>query len=74
MIEAKKLAYANMLRYVGDTRFGGSAGHGHDREIVRSAARAGKSTSRAAADVQPSAIRWHHDIKRRRHDLSCCDR
>src|SRR5499427_7851624 len=56
MIEAKKLAYADMLRYVGDQRFATtdvaallSKGAAHARATKIDAAR-------AATDVQPSAL------------------
>ena len=35
MIEAKKLAYADMLRYVGDPRFGKRAGRLDARQVAR---------------------------------------
>jgi gamma-glutamyltranspeptidase/glutathione hydrolase len=56
MIEAKKLAYADMLRYVGDTRFSPSAATALlDKNHARQqATRIG--TGNAARDVQPSAL------------------
>ena len=55
MIEAKKLAYADMLRYVGDPAVragarGGDAGQGARAEIAPARIDAG----RAARDVEPS--------------------
>jgi len=56
MIEAKKLAYADMLRYVGDARFATAS----LRPLLDKAAageRARKiDPARAAADVQPSVV------------------
>jgi gamma-glutamyltranspeptidase / glutathione hydrolase len=56
MIEAKKLAYADMLRYVGDTRFSPSAAAALlDKAHARQrATRIGADA--AARDVQPSAL------------------
>ena len=56
MIEAKKLAYADMLRHVGDPRFGGDpTSTWLDKTAARDRARAIDLT-RAAVDVQPSAF------------------
>ncbi|HEY2908187.1 MAG TPA: gamma-glutamyltransferase, partial [Vicinamibacterales bacterium] len=56
MIEAKKLAYANMLRHVGDTRFGGVPVAAMIEKSFAAAHAADINPSRAAADVQPSAF------------------
>ena len=56
MIEAKKLAYADMLRYVGDPRFGTtSAAAMLDKAHAGTRARA-IDPARAAADVEPSVF------------------
>src|SRR5439155_6782978 len=56
MIEAKKLAYADMLRYVGDTRFQTSSLQPLlDKGAARQRARLIDAT-RAAVDVQPSEL------------------
>ncbi|HEX3702050.1 MAG TPA: gamma-glutamyltransferase [Vicinamibacterales bacterium] len=56
MIEAKKLAYADMLRYVGDTRFGSAPVSAIlDKEHAKARARKIDS-SRAASDVEPSVL------------------
>jgi gamma-glutamyltranspeptidase / glutathione hydrolase len=56
MIEAKKLAYADMLRYVGDLRFG-DAPVAAMLSKTRAAARANEiDPTRAARDVQPSVF------------------
>ena len=56
MIEAKKLAYADMLRHVGDARFGGSPapamlGKAHARARARLI-----DPARAAGSVEPSVL------------------
>ena len=56
MIEAKKLAYADMLRYVGDPTFGTTStaallDKGHARTRARAI-----DPARAAADVEPSVL------------------
>jgi gamma-glutamyltranspeptidase/glutathione hydrolase len=56
MIEAKKLAYADMLRYVGDPRFGempleAMLDKGRARDLARSI-----RADRAASHVEPSAM------------------
>ena len=56
MIEAKKLAYADMLRYVGDTRFG-EAPVGVMLDKARARQRARRiGAGDAARDVQPSVF------------------
>ena len=56
MIEAKKLAYADMIRYVGDTRFAsGSLQPLLDKEAAKKRARL-IDAARAAVDVQPSVL------------------
>src|SRR5262249_59169447 len=56
MIEAKKLAYADMLRYVGDTRFNpASLQPLLDKAAAKERARAIDMT-RASVDVQPSVL------------------
>ncbi len=56
MIEAKKLAYADMLRYVGDTRFAPSSLQPLlDKAAAKERARRIDAT-RAAVDVQPSVL------------------
>ncbi len=56
MIEAKKLAYADMLRYVGDPRFGTtSAAAMLDKAHAGTRARS-IDPARAAADVEPSVF------------------
>src|SRR5205823_11242865 len=56
MIEAKKLAYADMLRYVGDTRFQTSSLQPLlDKGAAQERARQIDAT-RAAVDVQPSVL------------------
>jgi gamma-glutamyltranspeptidase / glutathione hydrolase len=56
MIEAKKMAYADMLRHVGDTRFGAAPVAGMlDKAFAAERARAIDPSS-AAVDVQPSAF------------------
>src|SRR5262249_6109003 len=56
MIEAKKLAYADMLRYVGDTRFNpASLQPLLDKAAAKQRARAIDMT-RAAVDVRPSVL------------------
>ena len=56
MIEAKKLAYADMLRYVGDPRFGTtSAAAMLDKAHAGTRARS-IDPARAAADVEPSVL------------------
>jgi gamma-glutamyltranspeptidase / glutathione hydrolase len=56
MIEAKKLAYADMLRHVGDTRFGDvPVAAMLDKGFAAARAKA-IQPSRAAADVLPSAL------------------
>jgi gamma-glutamyltranspeptidase/glutathione hydrolase len=56
MIEAKKLAYSDMLRHVGDTRFGDVPVPAMlDKSFAATRAKA-IHASRAAADVVPSAL------------------
>jgi len=56
MIEAKKLAYADMLRYVGDPRFGVTGITGMlDKTHAGTRARL-INPARAAADVEPSVL------------------
>jgi len=56
MIEAKKLAYADMLRYVGDQRFGAAP----IRTLLSKTSATARARlidlARAAADVRPSAL------------------
>ena len=58
MIEAKKLAYADMLRYVGRSAFRARAGRGAMLDKARAAERARLiDTTRAACKVEPSTSR-----------------
>jgi gamma-glutamyltranspeptidase/glutathione hydrolase len=56
MIEAKKLAYADMLRYVGDTRFSQSPVEGLIDKGYAAHRAAGIRADAAARSVQPSAF------------------
>ena len=57
MIEAKKLAYADLIRYVGDPRFGAGAGGGDARQGPGpDAGGADRSTARAQCRVEPSQL------------------
>ncbi len=56
MIEAKKIAYANMLRHVGDMRFGDVPLTAMMDKSFAAMSAAALNGSRAAADVQPSTF------------------
>jgi len=56
MIEAKKLAYADMLRHVGDPRFGAAPIAGLLNKSAAKARARRIDAGRAAADVQPSSL------------------
>jgi gamma-glutamyltranspeptidase / glutathione hydrolase len=56
MIEAKKLAYADMLRHVGDPRFGDAPIAGLLTKAAAKARARRIDFARAAADVQPSSL------------------
>jgi len=56
MIEAKKLAYADMLRHVGDPRFGAAPMAALLSKGAAKARAARIDPRRAAADVQPSSL------------------
>ncbi len=57
MVEAKKLAYADMLRYVGDPKFGDDSGRGAAQQAARDRrARSSSISAKAACKVAPSRL------------------
>ena len=70
MIEAKKLAYADMLRYVADPTLREDAGRGMMLDTVHAGERAKLiDMTRANCDAVPSVFQSVHGHARRRHDL-----
>ena len=70
MIEAKKLAYADLIRYVGDQRFG-EVPVGAMLDKGRAQTRAGRiDPARAQCRVEPVAARSRHRHAGARHHLS----
>ena len=70
MIEAKKLAYADMLRYVADQKFTKTPvpamlSKAHAKERARLI-----DPAKAACDVRAVGLRRPDELGRRRHDLS----
>ena len=60
MIEAKKLAYADMLRYVGDPRFSTlPVAQLLSKDARGASARRGSTRRKAACEVSPPARRHH---------------
>ena len=74
MIEAKKLAYADMLRYIGDPRFSKNpvdALLSKPRAIDRAKL---INTQKAACSVEPAETHRHYRRARQRHHLHVGDR
>ena len=70
MIEAKKLAYADMLRYVADPRFGARAGGSPAQQGPREGSRAPDRSGAGRMRRQARRARRADQLGRRRHDLS----